>query len=295
MNYCFIYNPRAGPARDHGRLLGPLQTFIARHRLDATVIATTCRGHATELAAAAVARGCDAVIAVGGDGTMNEVARALVDTPAALGLVPRGSGNGLARHLGIPMRFPAALDALLTSRIHPIDSGEANGRSFFSVMGTGFDTAVLSQFELLPTRGFLTYVTTAARLFFRYRCGTYALTVNGESLPPRAAFLVCVANGDQLGNNARLAPGARLDDGRLDLVIVPPLSIFSALPAAARLFAGSVNRVPGLHRHAIKQLVISRPQAGPMQVDGELVNTSADITVCIRPASLRVLVPVTNP
>lgn len=189
------------------------------------------------------------------------------------------------------MKFSAALDALLTAHTHRIDVGDANGRPFFCAMGTGFDTAVLTEFERLPSRGFATYIATAARLFFRYRSLPYSLSVDGSSIASRSAFLVAVSNGEQLGNNARLAPGAQLDDGQLDLVVVPPLSFFSALPAVMRLFQGSVDRVPGLHRRSIKQLVISRAAPGPMQVDGELVETEANIHVRIRPASLRVLAP----
>lgn len=291
MKYCFILNPRAGPARERAALAPLLAAFIATHRLDATIVATELRAHATELAHQAVARGCDVVVAVGGDGTMNEVARALVDSPAALGLIPRGSGNGLARHLGIPLAPSAALAALLASSPRLIDVGEANGRVFFCAMGAGFDAAVLTHFERLPMRGLSAYLVAATRLFFRYRCESYALHLGSELAPAQPALLVAVANCDQFGNNARLAPGARADDGLLNLVLIPPVNFFSALPLLARLFAGSLDRSPRVRRWTGDHFVITRETPGPMHVDGELVETTAAISIRLRPAALRVLAP----
>jgi hypothetical protein len=167
-----------------------------------------------------VKAGADVVVAVGGDGTVTEVAGALIGTPAALGIVPCGSGNGLARHLGISLRPAAALAVLAGGHARRVDAGEANGRCFFCAMGTGFDTAVLGSFERLARRGFAAYFLAAARAFSGYRCEAYGLRIGAGEAEVRPALFVTVANSDQLGNNARIAPGARVDDGRLDFGVV---------------------------------------------------------------------------
>lgn len=295
MKYCFVYNPRAGSVRSRSAFPAQLRAFIATHRLDAVVSTTTHPGHATDLALAGVAAGADIVVAVGGDGTVNEVARALVDTPATLGLIPRGSGNGLARSLRIPLEPAAAHATLLTGRPRLIDAGEANGRLFFCAMGVGFDAAVLARFERLPRRGFLAYLFAAAGLFFSYRCDSYALCIGDRSAPSQPALLIAVVNSDQLGNSAYLAPGASIDDGRLDLIRVPPVSLFSALPRICRLFTGRLRAGIDVDRFSGEHFLITRPAPGAMHVDGELVDTTAEVSVLVRPACLRVLAPEDTP
>ena len=278
-------------------MTGMIEAFLAKSGLKGAVVVTERRGHATELAAAAVKAGADVVVAVGGDGTVNEVACALVDTPVALGIVPCGSGNGLARHRGISLRPEAALAGLAGlagGQVRRIDAGEANGRLFFCAMGTGFDTAVLASFERLARRGFAAYFSAAVRAFRRYRCEAYGLRIGAGDAEVRPALFLTVANSDQLGNNARIAPGARVDDGRLDLVVIPPVGWLSGLPLVARLFGGSVDRGAGVERWTGESFIITRAAAGQMHVDGELVETSAEISVRVRPGCLRVIGPGRN-
>jgi len=208
MKTCFIFNPHSGKNRRNPELVPAIATFIAAHQLDAKLVSTEAPGHATALARAAVTGGCTRVIAVGGDGTMNEVAQALIGTSAALGLVPCGSGNGLALHLGIPTtpRQALALLAIDRSRIAAIDTGTANGHPFCNAMGLGFDAEISRRFNRLTHRGLTAYARTGLAAFARHRTEQCVVVSNGRRQPV-AAFIIAVANSDQYGNHARIAPG----------------------------------------------------------------------------------------
>ncbi len=228
----FIFNPRSGHNARNPYLLDRAKAFIAEQRLDATVVLTERPRHATDLARAAVTDGCDLVVAIGGDGTMNEVAAALTGTTTALGLIPCGSGNGLGRHLGIPNPGQGAFRALLHGRPRAMDVGFANGIPFFNAMGLGFDAEISEQFNHLTRRGLPAYVRTTGRLWFKYQPQLYTIR-NGTSQLTTPAFIVAVANSDQYGNDCFIAPGATVDDGELDLTVIKRVSLLSALPLAA--------------------------------------------------------------
>ncbi|MEY2878332.1 MAG: hypothetical protein RLZZ15_712 [Verrucomicrobiota bacterium] len=281
-----IVNPRSGHA---AAALPAVRAFA--ERTGAELALTERPQHATALAVAAAAAGCELVVAVGGDGTMNEVARGLVGTRTALGLVPLGSGNGLARHLRIPLATPAALALLAHGRIHRIDAGDANGHLFFCAAGCGFDTAVLRRFNRLPRRGFTAYLVAATIEFFRY--APAAVTVRLDDDPPVALrpLLLGIANASQFGNGARLAPRASLFDGRLNLVAVPALGPLASVPLLWRLFRGTLHLHPRVRTWAAERIEIERASPAPMQVDGELVDTTARISIRVRPDCLRVLGP----
>jgi YegS/Rv2252/BmrU family lipid kinase len=291
----FIFNPCSGKNRRNPWLVPAIRTFIARERLDADVVFTTRPGHATELARCALDQDCSRVVAVGGDGTMNEVAHALVGTPAALALLPCGSGNGLALHLGLPTRPRRALALLAdsTARTVAIDTGAANGHPFFNAMGLGFDAEISRRFNLLTRRGLAAYAHTALSAFIRHR--HEQITVSAGNGKPKTLdiLFLAVANSDQYGNNARIAPGARVDDGQLDLVAVWPLGILGALPLAARLFLGTFDRSPQVWRLRGTRFVIERDAPGLIHTDGETHETGATVEIAVRPNSLRMLVPAT--
>ena len=289
----FIFNPTSGRGRRTARLRPALLEFIAGQRLDARLEVTARPGHATELARSAVADGCERVVAVGGDGTMNEVAQALVGTPAALAIVPAGSGNGLALHLGLPTR-PAAAFALLAAadaRIVAIDTGTANGHAFFNVMGLGFDAEVSRRVNRLTHRGLAAYVRTGLAAFIRHRAEQVTVSDGNGTCETLDTFLVSVGNSDQYGNSARFAPGARVDDGLLDLVAVRPTGWLGAGPLVARLFLGSFDRSPQVRRLRGPRFVIRRPSPGLIHTDGETHDTAATVEIAIRPRSLRLVVP----
>jgi YegS/Rv2252/BmrU family lipid kinase len=289
----FIFNPCSGRNRRRPRLSADLQAFVAAQQLDAAIVFTECPGHATELARAALADGCERIVAVGGDGTMNEIAQALVGSPAALALVPCGSGNGLALHLGLPTqpRRSLALLADATARVVAIDTGTANGHPFFNAMGLGFDAEISLRFNRLTRRGLAAYARTGLAAFLRHRPERVTISDGYGTRETLDVFIVAVANSDQYGNNARVAPGARVDDGLLDLVAVRPPGLLGTLPLIMRLFLGNFGKSPRVWRLRASQFVIERSAPGLIHTDGETHATGATVNVAVLPRSLRLLVP----
>jgi YegS/Rv2252/BmrU family lipid kinase len=289
----FIFNPCSGNNRRHPRLVSAIRAFIVREQLDADLVFTTRPGHATELTRHALDHGCERVVAVGGDGTMNEVAQALIGAPAALAILPCGSGNGLARHLGLPTRPQRALDLLAdtSARTVAIDTGAANGHPFFNVMGLGFDAEISRRFNRLTRRSLAAYAHTGLAAFFRHRHERVTVSACNGKRTTFDAFIVAVANSDQYGNNARVAPGARVDDGQLDLVAVWPPGILGVLPLATRLFLGTFDRSPQVWRLRGTRFLIERAAPGLIHTDGETHETGSAVEVTVRPRSLRMVVP----
>ncbi len=292
MRMVIIFNPRSGRPRPSAPILPLLKDFIAQQRLDAQLFCTEGPGHATELARDAVAGGCRRVIAVGGDGTVNEVAQALIHSPAAMGLVPCGSGNGLALHLGLPRSVSDALELATGSSSHvaEIDTGVVNGLPFVNAMGLGLDADVSERFNHLTKRGLPAYARTAMKAFLErktYRC---LVTASGQ-LQTIDALLLSVTNSDQYGNNAKIAPHARVDDGALDLVAIRPVGFLSAGFLGARLFLGTIDKSSRVRRLRGPSFVIERPAAGVIHTDGETHMAAATLEVSVRSRSLKILVP----
>jgi YegS/Rv2252/BmrU family lipid kinase len=287
----FVVNPAAGGARARAGRVARIEAFIRRARLDATVQTSRRGGHAAELAREAVERGARLVVSVGGDGTMNEVARAVAGTGVLYGMVPCGSGNGLARDLGIPLDAGKALAALVEGVVREIDAGEVNGLPFFNVMGLGFDAEIGRRFNLCARRGFVSYLRIGVRTYLAYRRERLEIEPEGGAPVEVDAFLAAVANSTQYGNGARIAPGARLDDGRLDLAAVAPRSIAGALGIVGRLFAGTVDRSRWVRTFQAPRFRIRRAAPGPVHTDGEVHDCGAELDVAVRPRALRVVVP----
>ena len=286
----FIFNPCSGHNARNPYLLERARGFIAEHKLNASVVLTERPRHATELARRAIDDGCGLVVAIGGDGTMNEVAAALIGTNTILGLIPCGSGNGLGRHLGIPGPGKGAFRILLNGKPRAIDTGSVNGIPFFNAMGIGFDAEISHRFNQLTRRGLEAYVRTAVATFFGYHPQPCTIH-NGDNTLTTAAFIVSIANSDQYGNDCFIAPGAQVDDGRLDMTIVKKVSILGILPLAVRLFTRSIGGSRSVQRFSGSHFVIERPAPGLIHTDGETHQTSANIEVSVQPRSLRVMVP----
>lgn len=293
MRVAVIINPISGArgrpevARQRVRLATELLSAAKR---DHEVHVTQRGGHAYELAQSALARGASLVVAWGGDGTMNEVGRAVAFSNATLGLIPAGSGNGLARELGVPMQPERALAAALHADTRTIDVGEINGRFFFNAAGVGFDAHVGWLFNNRPggRRGILPYVTIAARELFTYHSPEYVVTADGETICVQA-LLIAFANSRQYGNGAIIAPAARLDDGKLTLVIVKERSPLATMWEVRRLFSGALERSSGVTIRQVAQVTITA--GGPLRfhVDGEPVDEkSTHLTVRIHPGALRI-------
>jgi YegS/Rv2252/BmrU family lipid kinase len=292
MRLRFIVNPRSGRHRRNARLRPLLRHFIAGHSLDADVVLTEGPGHATVLAREAVRAGCQRIVAVGGDGTMNEVAQALVRCPASLALVPCGSGNGLARHIGLPARLGAALELSVdnSAGTRLLDTGSAAGWPFFNVMGMGLDAEVSQRFNGLVRRGLPAYARTALAAFLGR--SSQLCTIRGGSRDATLeVLLISVANSEQYGNGAIIAPGASVDDGLLDLVAVLPVGVVGAAFLACRLFLGNLDRSSRVRRMRGARFEIRRPASGLIHTDGECRAAAAKIEVAVVPASLRVVCP----
>lgn len=290
----FILNPVSGKASTRTRRRERIEQFIAQHRLNATLAISTHRRHAIDLSRTAVAGGVDLVVSVGGDGTMNEVATGVVDSPVLYGMIPTGSGNGLGRDLGLPMNFDRALDVLLGGVVRTIDTGEAGGHPFFNVMGLGFDAEIGRRFnETHGRRGLFNYVQIGLRAFFSYHRERITVQPEGGAAFSVDAFLASVANSTQYGNNARIAPQALLDDGRLDFVALTTGNLVLALPLVVRLFTRSMHRSRFARGAVAPRFRLTRAAPGPIHTDGEIHLCPADFDVIVRPKSLRVVVPRT--
>ncbi len=290
MKIRFIYNPRAGRNAGHPSLLGRLRSFIAEHAPDATIMPTEQQHHATELARSAVEDGCGLVVAVGGDGMVNEVAQSLVGSAAILGFMPCGSGNGLSRHFGLPGPDDRAFRTLLGGRVRQIDTGTANGIPFFNIMGAGLDAEIGRQFNGLSRRGLVPYFRIGLRAWLRLRPESFAITDPTTTLRTQAT-LVSVANATQYGSGVCIAPRALVDDGELDLVVVRPAGFLRSICLLARLFLNSSDRSPMVIHRRSAGFLIERAAPGWIHTDGEVHQTGARIEVLVKPRSLRVMAP----
>lgn len=249
-------------------------------------------GHAGELAQAAAGSGARLVLAWGGDGTINEVGTALAGTPAVLAIVPAGSGNGFAAEIGVPAIPDAAIDVALHGRDRRIDAGELAGRLFFNIAGIGFDAVVAQQFNLqtLGRRGMGPYVRIGLRETFRYRAARYRIVLDGEELVTNA-LLIAFANGREYGNRIRLAPHARMDDGKLEAMVVEDRPPLSRLWSGRHLALGTANKAPRVICRSIQSARIEADGELLYHLDGEVGRAHGAVTVRIREKALTVRVP----
>lgn len=284
-----IINPRSGGAslRDAEARAREAAAWLDASQRRGQVFVTEGRGHARDLAALAVARSDELVIAWGGDGTINEVASALTTTAIPLAIVPAGSGNGLARDLKIPMESRAALEHARSSQVRAIDAGRLNGRWFFCVAGVGFDARVAEAFdgESGGPRGLRSYVRLTARELFRYRAGDYRI----DERNVRRAFLITFANASQFGNGARIAPGARLDDGLLDMVVFEERSRLATIANLPKLFTGRIAQVSGVTISRVREAVVKADEPMAVHVDGEPASGGTEISVLVEQKVLKVV------
>ena len=286
----FIFNPHSGSNRRNPYLRERAVAFIKERGLDATVVSTERPRHATDLARQAVDEGCGLVVAIGGDGTMNEVATALVNTPAVFGLIPCGSGNGLGRHVGIRRPGHGAFRTLLDGRPMPIDTGLVNGFAFFNAMGLGFEADIAVRFSRQTRRGLAGYIRVGFPSFFAHqpeRCKVRHAGGTDEV----DAFTLAVMNSDQYGNDARVAPGAKLDDGRFELISVPQVGFFGACGMLYRLGTDTFDQVRAVTRFSGAEFTIERAKPGWIHTDGEPRATTSKLEITLKPQSLRIMVP----
>ena len=288
-----IINPVSGTGSKE-RIPRLIDTVIDQDRNDVSIIMTEYPGHARELASQAVEDGFDIVVAIGGDGTVNEVGSALVGTETALAIVPSGSGNGLARHLRIPMNASRALQLLNNGVVGQFDYCRINGKPFFCTCGMGFDATVSYKFSNEGTRGFITYVKTALAEYLKYKPKRYTITIDGQQMQERA-FVIACCNAAQYGNNAYIAPRATMQDGLIDVTVMHPFNIVESPLIGARLFLRQLNHDHHVSIYRGKHVVIERKQDDIIHIDGDPMMMPARVVIENVSHGIHILVPPSLP
>lgn len=285
----FIINPISGTG-SKDVIPSLIERHIEKESYDVNMRFTEYAGHASEIATQSKDDGVDIVVAVGGDGTVNEVARALIDSPTALGIIPCGSGNGLARHLMLPMNVKGAIEVLNVGLIHELDYGVINEHPFFCTCGMGFDAFISKKFADAGKRGMMTYLENVLREGLSYEPDTYELTIDGNSTEPYKAFLLSVANASQYGNDAYIAPQASMTDGLLDVVIMEPFDMLEAPQVGLDLMNKTLDKSSRIKCFKAKDIVIHRSKPGMIHYDGDPVEAGTEVHVAIHNKGIRVVV-----
>ncbi len=288
MRITFIVNPISGTHSKEG-IAELIEKNLSKDRFDQRIVFTEYAGHAAEIAKACANEGYDICVAVGGDGTVNEVARSLTHTNTALGIIPCGSGNGLARHLCIPMDVKKSIEIINKAQIEAFDYGIVNGLPFFCTCGMGFDAFISLKFAESGKRGPITYVENVLKEGLKYKPETYV--VEDETGTHRhKAFLIACANAAQYGNNAYIAPGASMKDGMMDVIIMEPFDVIDAPKIAMDLFAKTLSSNSRIKTFQARHIHIHRSTAGAIHYDGDPIMTEADIDVEMQPLGIKVVV-----
>ncbi len=284
----FIINPMSGVASKAG-IPEAIQTYLDHDLYEYSIMETKYAGHAASLARDASVEGVDVVVAVGGDGTVNEVARGIVHTSTALGIIPCGSGNGLARHLLLPLNVRKCIEIINRCEVHALDYGIINEYPFFCTCGMGFDAFVSQKFAEAGKRGPITYAQKILEEGTKYKPETYDVDADGISTSYKA-FLISCANASQYGNNAYIAPQASMSDGFLDVVIMEPFDILDAPQIAIDMFSKTLDMSSKIKSFRTRHLHIRRSHPGVIHYDGDPVMTGADIDVRIEAKGINIIV-----
>ena len=283
----FVVNPISG-TQGKKAILKWIDERLDQSIYDYSIVKTEYAGHATQIAANAVQEKVDVVVAIGGDGTINEIARSLVHTNTALGIIPCGSGNGLARHLRIPMEPKAAIDVLNRGHELCIDYGKINNIRFFCTCGVGFDAFISLKFADSGKRGLLTYLENTLHESLTYQPETYEIE-NEEGTMKYKAWLIACGNASQYGNDAYIAPQASLTDGLMDVTIMEPFTVLDVPSLSFQLFNKTIDQNSRVKTMRAKKIKIHRVNDGVMHFDGDPLMAGKELEVEIVPAGLRVI------
>ena len=284
----FVINLNSGTS-SKAAIPGLIENTIDKEKFDYEIVVTQYAGHASEIASRAKDEGKDIVVAVGGDGTVNEVARAIVHSGTALGIIPCGSGNGLARHLLLPMNVKTAIEVLNECEIRALDYGIINGYPFFCTCGMGFDAFVSQKFAEAGKRGPITYVENVLREGLKYQPETYILQDENGTIKYKA-FLISCANASQYGNNAYIAPQASMSDGLMDVIIMEPFDVFEAPQISIDMFNKTLDKSSKIKTFKCRKLHIHRSKPGAIHYDGDPAMTGEDIDVELVPNGINIVV-----
>ena len=285
----FIINPKSG-TQSKEQVLHLLDEKLDKTKYAKEVVYTEYAGHAVEIAAQKAKEGVHAVVAIGGDGTINEIARSLVHTKTALGIIPCGSGNGLARHLQISMEPKKAIEIINEGIIDVIDYGKINDVPFFCTCGVGFDAFVSLKFAKAGRRGPLTYLEKTLLESLKYQPETYELETEDGTLKYKA-FLIACGNASQYGNNAYIAPQATLTDGLLDVTILEPFTVLDVPALSFQLFNKTIDQNSRIKTFRCQTLRIHRTKPGVVHFDGDPMMMGENIDVKLIKEGLQVIIP----
>jgi YegS/Rv2252/BmrU family lipid kinase len=264
-----IINRKAGTDREK-RLEDVIREILPSPAFSVEITHLAYLGHGAHLAQEAVQQGVDTVVAVGGDGSINEIAQGLTGSNTALAIIPLGSGNGLARALKIPLDARKAFQLIADNKRGAIDVGYANEYLFLSNAGVGFDALIADRFRNTTRRGLWGYAKLVIKSFREYKDRSYTIDIDGSTIN-RPAFMLSVANGNQMGYEFKLAPKASPFDGLLDVCIVPPVSFLGLLPLCIYSLLGTVHKTRYMQHHTGQNITISSRQLAHLQVDGDAV------------------------
>lgn len=290
-----LINPHSGYYFSRREVLGFLREVWATDGIEFDSQESESPADGKAKAQQAIADGVDTIIVVGGDGITNTVASELIGSDIAVGVIPMGSGNGFARHFGVPLNPRLAARALREAERKRIDVGLAAGRPFLVTCGLAWEAELVKGFEQSLIRGQFSYIFAGLFRFFTYRPQDFRVRVDGNEVDVRRPLILTVANLTQYGGGARIAPGARHDDGMLKLIAIQHIDALKGLPQLYRLFDGTINAMEGVQTWSFRRMEVSRDRAEPVQVDGDLHQVDRDFDIEVLPACLEVLVPTASP
>ncbi len=285
----FIINPISGIVKKKN-VDTQIALSIDKEKYDYQILYTAFAGHAVELTVQSVKEGVDVIVAVGGDGSVNEVVNGLKGSNVKLGIIPLGSGNGLARFLKIPLNFKDAIKVINNSNFIAVDTVSVNDRLFLSIAGIGFDALVAKRFAKYHKRGFWSYFTIATKEYRMYRPKNYQLTMNGDVISRRALMIV-FANSDQFGYNTSIAPNALINDGLIDVCIVKKIPVYKLLFFIQLLFLKQLNKTSYLEIIKTNELWVERKRNKVVNIDGEPVKLSKNLHIKVNHLALNVITP----
>ncbi len=285
----FIINKYSGTGYRPG-VERQIRTACETRNIECAIEFTKQRGHATDLARKAILQNADAVFAVGGDGTVNEVAMAMLHGDTPMGILPRGSGNGLARHLGIPMSLGKSLEMISSNRSILMDTVLLNNQLSVNVAGIGFDGHVAGLFGKEGKRGLIGYSILAIREFFAYKEFEAELILDGNPIR-RSAFIIALANSCQFGNNARIAPNASVRDHLVEVCLIRKTPLAQVIGFTYKMFTGCIDRSALVEIKQAKKVTFQFSSPMAYHIDGESMESCSQFTIEVQPASLKMIVP----
>lgn len=288
-NILFIINPISG-GRNKANIPGLIDQYLDKSRFNANFRFTEYVGHASELAAEAGQKNFDVIVAVGGDGTINEVGREVLKQGNTLGILPFGSGNGLSRYLQIPLDTVKAIKVINELRTMKIDTATFNGKRFFNMAGMGFDAHISALFAGDKKRGLSGYVKTGLKEMLNYKPEMYHIEVDGKSIS-RKAFVVSIANSSQYGNNTYISPEASVTDGLLDVCVIKSFPLLRLPKLAIQMLRGKTHHSDMVEIVRGSHINIRRDKAAAIHIDGEPYEMGREIEIAIVPLSLNIIIP----